>query len=65
MARTFGFGGDVSFGFLKRKFDDRRFFCSEMKKQSSLPHELKKGPTIECLPPRVLALPISTRTLSW
>ena len=65
MVRTFGFGGDISFSLLKRKFDDCRFFCSETKKENNLPHELQKGLTIECLTPRLLALPISTRTLSW
>jgi len=40
MVRTFGFGGDVSFSLLKRKFDDCSFVCSETKKESSYPHEL-------------------------
>jgi len=63
--RTFEFGGDVSFSLVKRKFNDCSFFCSEMKKESSYSHELHKGPTIKCLPLRLLALPISTKTLSW
>jgi len=54
MVRTFGFGGDISFSLLKRKFDDCRFFCSETKKENSLPHELQKGLTIEYLTPKLL-----------
>jgi len=60
---TFGFGGDISFSLFKRKFNHYGFVCSETKKESSYPQELQKGPTIKCLPPRLLALPISTRTL--
>ena len=38
MVRTFGFGADISFSFLKGKLDDCGYSCSEMKKESSHPH---------------------------
>jgi len=44
--RTFGVVRDVSFSLVQRRFEDCRLFCSETKKNISLPHELQKRLTI-------------------